>query len=130
MPAGDTNYTNVVASGAVVSDSALQLISGDGTIVLPSSPGVPKPIVLTKGSAAAITLPTPVAGAYGTGDDGKILYIYSETAFAHVVTCPVGFKRKGSSGTATATAAADNVFGIVARNGQWDVLFSTNFAFA
>jgi hypothetical protein len=115
----------LTVTGGIVADTP-QLITGDGIIVLPASVGMPKVVTLTKGSAAAITLPAPVAGT----DDGKIVYIYSETAFAHVVTCAQGFKRKGASGTATATAAADNAFGVVARNGQWDVLSSTNFAFA
>ena len=113
-----------------VTDDFQQLISGDGTIALPTSAGIPKTVILTKASAAAITLPAPVAGAPGTGDDGKIVTVISETAFAHVVTCAQGFNRKGASGTATASAAANNWFTVVARNGQWDVFGNLNFTLA
>jgi len=131
MPAGDSNVTNLVASGAIVSSAdALQLLSADGVITLPSSVGVVKTVVITKGSAAALTLAAPVAGAYGTGDDGKIIMVFSETAFAHAITCPQGFNRKGSSGTATASAAANNSITLVARNGQWDVMTNVNFTLA
>lgn len=140
MATGDSNFTNVVASGTITASGAitgagivstgtgdgLQLITGDGTIVLPASVGIVKTVVLTKGSAAAITLPAPTAGA----DDGKMLIIFSETAFAHVVTCAQGFNRKGSSGTATASAAANNSFTLFARNGQWDVVTNVNFTLA
>lgn len=142
MATGDSNFTNVVASGnisaatmvatgAVASTGdGLQLITGDGAATIPASVGIIKVVVLTKGSAAAITLAAPVAGAYGTGDDGKIITFFSETAFAHVVTCPQGFNRKGASGTATASAAANNTFTCIARNGQWNVIANVNFTLA
>jgi hypothetical protein len=134
MAAGDSNVTNLVATGAIASTNAndgLQLIAGDGAISIPQSVGVIKTVVLTKGSAAAITITAPVAGAYGTGDDGKIIMVFSETAFAHVITCSTrGFNRKGSSGTATASAAANNSITLVARNGDWDVMTNVNFTLA
>lgn len=92
-------YTNVL------------VLSGDGAISIKN--GV---VALTKGSAAAITIATPTAGV----DDGAYLEIYTETAFAHVVTQGTdGFNAKGASGTATFTAAKGNAFSIVARNGHW-----------
>jgi hypothetical protein len=103
-----------------------QLIPGDGTVTIKSGT-----VFLTKGSAAAITLNPPVAGAQSAGgDDGKEITFFSETAFAHVVTCSQGFNRKGSSGTATATAAANNNFKCIARNGQYDVVSNVNFTLA
>jgi hypothetical protein len=96
----------------ITTNSAITLLSGHVTI--------------TQGSASAITLAAPTAGT----DDGKVLIIFSETAFAHQITCPVGFNRKGSSGTATASAAANNTLHLIARNGQWNVLYNLNFTLA
>lgn len=93
---------------------APQVISGDGAITLLTGA-----VALTKGSAAAITLAAPAVGT----DDGKILVITSETAFAHVVTCSsVGFNSKGSSGTLTFTAAKGAGVILKARNGNWWVI--------
>ena len=55
------------------------------------------------------------------------LYIYSESAFAHVITSgTVGFNAKGSSGTATFGAARGNGVSLIARNGNWYVLAGAN----
>ncbi len=103
-----------------------QVITGDGTVSIKSGA-----VYLQKGSAAAITLPAPVAGAPSAGgDDGKRITIFSETAFAHVVTCAQGFNRKGASGTATASLAANNWFTVEARNGQYNVIGNTGFTLA
>lgn len=127
---GVTNFDTIQAGAGLVGNlqTPVQVISGDGAIAIPSGSGA---VFLTKGSAAAITIPAPVAGAYGTGDDGKEITIISETAFAHVVTCVAdGFNAKGSSGTATASAAANNWFKIIARNGHWRVIGNLNFTIA
>lgn len=77
-------------------------------------------VIITKGSAIALTLTPPTAGAQSAGgDDGKILRINSTTAFAHIVTCSDGFNAKGSSGTATFGAAVGNACELVAYNGHW-----------
>lgn len=80
-------------------------------------------VSITAGSAAAITLTTPVAGratggALG-GDDGKELVIISETAFAHTVTAPGGFNGGATPHIATFGAAKANNLVLVARNGSW-----------
>lgn len=90
---------------------AVVVISGDGAITI--APGT---VALTKGSAAAITLAAPTAGTH----DGYILRVYSESAFAHVITSGVdGFNAKGASGTAAFAAALGNALTLVARNGHW-----------
>jgi len=106
------------ASGVALTQ---QVLSGDGAITLLSGC-----VTITKASAAAITLAAPTAGT----DDGKVIFVFSETAFAHVITATTGFNRKGSSGTATASAAANNQLILVARNGQWNVQSNTGFTLA
>jgi hypothetical protein len=77
-------------------------------------------LMITKGTAIALTLAPPVAGLpNASGDDGKVLRIVSTTAAAHVVTCSDGFNAKGSSGTATFGAAIGNAATLVAYNGHW-----------
>ncbi len=122
--------TLIDLSGKLVANADIQtnqqVITGDGTVSIKSGT-----VFLQKGSAAAITLSPPVAGAQSAGgDDGKRITVFSETAFAHVVTCSQGFNRKGASGTATATAAANNQFTVEARNGQYNVIGALNFSFA
>lgn len=88
-----------------------QVITGDSAITLKTGH-----VAITKGSAAAITIAAPTAGT----DDGKVLMIVAETAFAHVVTCSSnGFDDKGASGTLTWTAAKGNSVILIARNGRW-----------
>ena len=104
------NVTGDQYGGHIESDAAL---AGDVAITIPSTSKV---YYITKGSAAALTLAAPVAGT----DDGKEIEIYSETAFAHVVTCASeGFNGKGSTGTATFGAAKGNAMRVRARNGHW-----------
>ncbi len=92
-------------------DLAEQILSGDGAITILSGH-----VAITKGSVAAITIAAPTAGT----DDGKVLLINTETAFAHVITCSSnGFDDKGSSGTITFTAAKGNSVILLARNGRW-----------
>ncbi|AWM35899.1 hypothetical protein GobsT_63690 [Gemmata obscuriglobus] len=92
-------------------NSALLVLAGDGAV--PVKAGT---VLLTKGTAAALTLAAPAAGA----DDGKVLELVSTTAAAHVVTCAgVGFNAKGATGTATFGAARGNSFRVVAYQGNW-----------
>lgn len=91
-----------------------QVISGDGAVTIPTGPIGRS--VITKGSALAGTLAAPTSGT----DDFKILEIVSTTAAAHVITCAsVGFNAKGSSGTATYTAAIGNALRLMAYAGNW-----------
>lgn len=101
------------------------VLSGDGAISIPTAGW--STFSITKGSAAALTLAAPTAGT----DDGKILEIVSETAFAHVITCGTdGFNAKGSSGTATYGAAKGNVCRLMARNGHWWNMGNTGITYA
>ncbi len=98
--------------------AGLQTLSGDGAITIKH--GV---VRITKGSAAAITLAAPTAGA----DDGKQLWVISNTAFAHTVTIANGLKGAGAGAdVGTMTAAVDNGFGLYADNGAWWPLPGTN----
>ena len=91
----------------------VQTISGDGAITIKNGA-----VLLTKGSAAAITIAAPTSGV----DDGAEVTITTSTAFAHVVTQgTVGFNAKGASGTATWAAAKGNGITIVAIAGNWYV---------
>jgi len=111
-----TRLANLELTGLLEVDGIIHaptVISGDGAITV-----TPSTIALTKGSAAAITIAAPTAA-----QDGYQIRVYTETAFAHVVTCATdGFNNKGSSGTVTLTAAKGNGFLIMARNGHWWVV--------
>jgi hypothetical protein len=100
---------------------AQTIIPGDGAITVASGA-----VSLTKGSAAAITIAAPVSGSPASipnGQDGTRITIFSETAFAHVVTCAsVGFNGKAASGTLTFAAAKGNGVTLEARGGQWWVI--------
>lgn len=96
--------------------NVVTLASGDGAISVKTGT-----VVITKGSAAALTLAAPTAGT----DDGKILRVVSATAFAHVVTTPANNILDGTSSTKdTATFAAHAGASIVleAYNGNWSLL--------
>ena len=96
---------------------APQVISGDGAIQIPNTKS--QTVMLTKNSAAAITIVNPAAGP----DDGKSITIITTTAQAHVITCSSdGFNAKGSSGTITYAPAVGNATEIVAYNGHWYVV--------
>ena len=105
------NTSGVIASGV---QYPVQVIAGDGAITI--STGV---VVLTKGSAAAITLAKPVAGSAASGgQDGSRLLIVAGSAQAHVVTGPAS-SINGTLHIGTFTAAIGNAFELVAYNGGW-----------
>lgn len=104
------NVTGLLFGGEIHVGNAL---AGDGAIAIPNAS---QDYYITKGSAAALTLVAPTAGT----DDFKELTVWTETAFAHVITCAsVGFNGKAASGTLTWTAAKGNSVKFKARNGQW-----------
>lgn len=137
--------TQYRAISAIFQDRIMGPMAANGAIALAVSqwpgesntPGGLCPI--TKGSAAALTLVTPIAGGatpIGSstssttgvlGDDGKQLTILSTTAFAHVITTAAG-KIIGANGTAygTITFAANIGCSIVLKawNGFWYVISS------
>lgn len=110
-----TSAAGVTADGLLLKDGglgAVQAITGDGAITIANYALV----ILSKGSAAAITLAAPTAGTH----DRFEITIVAASAQAHVVTCStVGFNAKGSSGTLTFTAAIGNSVVLVAYNGNW-----------
>lgn len=81
-------------------------------------------VVLSKGSAAAMTLAAPISGT----DDFKRLYIISSTAFAHTVTQTTpGFNGGGvAKDVATFGGAVGDSMIIMAYQGVWLVLNLTN----
>ncbi len=90
---------------------------------------VPGTNVITTAGVDACTLALPVAGAFGTGGDGKILRIVSTTANAHTITVATTghFILGGTSGTAYHVATfTDAVAGdyllLLAYNGYWYVI--------
>jgi hypothetical protein len=96
-----------------------QVITGDGAITLES--GV---VLLTKASAGAITIAVP-------DHDGQHLYVVAGSAQAHVITQATdGFNAKGSSGTATFTAALGNTVELVSLNGHWWAVTKTGVTIA
>ena len=103
--------------GTLVSRS-IEAAAADGAITIPDADGE-KTVVITKGSAAALTLGLPTS----TQNGAKIHFV-SATAFAHTVTrATEGFNDLGASGdVATFAAAKGNGFTVVAYEGDWFVL--------
>lgn len=89
-----------------------QVIAGDGAITIKS--GV---VMLTKGSAAAITLAAPTAAT----DDYKVLHIVAGSAQAHVVTV-TGMAAGAGQDVGTFGGAINDSTSLVAYNGGWYVL--------
>lgn len=87
--------TNPVITGASVAP-ALTTIAGDGAITIASGT-----VLLTKGSAAAITIAAPGAGGIGTR-----ITITTGSDFAHVVTFTGGTLWDGTAGANTTWTAA------------------------
>lgn len=79
-------------------------------------PHTPGRYIITKGSAAALTLGAPTAGA----EDGLEIEISSATAFQHVLTA-TGLLQDGAAhvNTATCAAQAGCSFSLTAFNGKW-----------
>ena len=83
-------------------------------------------VFITAGSAAALTLPAPIAGAPVSGGmDGANLLIRSNTAYAHTVTTPTNGVN-GASHIITFTGAAGNYINLTALNGSWYVTANLN----
>ena len=78
-------------------------------------------VLITKGTAAALTLAAPVAGAPESGgDDGVVLQVTDTTGAAHTVTTPAS-KINGNKNIATFGGTANNSLEVVAYNGVWYV---------
>jgi len=80
-------------------------------------------VVITKGTAAAMTLAAPTAAQNGT-----VITVISATAAAHTVTATtIGFNA-GNTGTDVGTfgGAIGDGISVVAYGGEWLVLTKTN----
>lgn len=95
----------------------VQIVSADGAITIRE--GV---VLITKGSAAAITLAAPT-----TADVGKRILITSLSAFAHTVTnSSPGFNNGSTaSDVATFTGAIGNGFEVVGANLNGTLFWAT-----
>lgn len=110
------NALNVVAAATANPPSyAIQLIAVDGAV----APHANRVYVLTKGSALALTLAAPTA----VTDDGLVIILTSNTAFAHVLTA-TGLLQVGTVKTDVATfpAFAGGSLTLMAYNAKWNVI--------
>ena len=96
--------------------------SADGAITIQSGT-----VVITKGTACALTLGTPT-----TAQNGTIIRIISATAAAHTVTAAtIGFNAADAAGdVGTFAAAIGNNLIVVAYGGEWLVLGNTGVTLA
>ncbi len=77
-------------------------------------------MIITLGSAAAMTLADPTTGVH----DGMEISVTSTTAFAHAVVAPSGFNATGT--TLTLGGAKGDGFQLVAYAGKWYTKFTRN----
>lgn len=105
---GTATGATIIPAGRVT--PSVQTISGDGAITIQS--GV---VLLTKGSAAAITLAAP------SSQDGTVIEITSTTDFAHVVTVT------GGLWDGTATTNTTITFPVVAGGAARIIAFGTDW---
>lgn len=97
-------------------DRPLQVMSADGAITMKD--GI---VVVTKGSACAMTLAAPNA------DDNGVLIIDSHTAQAHTLTISGGLRNAGSgSDVGTFGGAIGDGIVLYAYNGAWYPVPGTN----
>jgi hypothetical protein len=104
------------------------LVTGDLTVDL-TRPNIVSTYILTKGSAAAITLGAPIAGKPSAGgQDGFQIKFIAGSAQAHVVTNASPGFNGGGSGVDAATfggALGDNLV-LEAYNGAWYTVSTRN----
>ena len=98
-------------------------ITADGAV----NPNTAKDYVVTKGSAALLTLAAPTV----TTDDGKRVSVASSTGFAHTLTA-TGLLNTGSAAVNLATFAAFAGAGLTleAYQGEWLVIKSVGVTFS
>ena len=102
--------------------NTVEISSADGAIPIKSHVHL-----ITKGTAADLTLGTPT-----TAQNGTIIYIVATTAQAHTVTCAtIGFNAANAGGdVGTFAGAIGDGFIIVAYGGEWYVLNNINVTIA
>jgi hypothetical protein len=103
----------VIASGQI---DAVSFVTANGAIAIATGKAM-----ITAGSAlTTLTLPAALAGNFANGGiDGAELVIYSETAFAHVVTAPVNAIAPGNKHILTFAATAGSYVTLYAAGGFW-----------
>lgn len=126
-PGSVATYVCSVAGNWDVDISSLtsgqpQAIAASGAVA-PHAAGT---YVITKAGVAALTLAAPTA----TADDGNVIVITSNTAFAHTLTA-TGLLQTGSASVNLATFAAFAGAGLtlMAYQGKWNVLASVGVTF-
>jgi hypothetical protein len=105
-----------------------KLVTGDLTVDL-TRPNIVNTYILTKGSAAAVTLGAPTAGTPEKGGhDGFQIKFVAGSAQAHVVTnASPGFNGGGSAkDVATFGGALGDQLSLEAYNGAWYIVSATN----
>ena len=117
MKAGVSTEADLVAAPEHV-----QVIAANGAAAI--SNGV---VIITKGTACAVTLGTPTSAQNGT----KITFV-SATAAAHTVAAAtIGFNAgDAAKDTGTFGGAIGDGFSCIAYEGEWLVLTNTNVTFA
>lgn len=96
----------------------IQVMSADGAILIKE--GI---ATITKAGVCAMTLAAPIAGE----DDGKVLWVDSQTAQAHTLTIANGLRGAGASAdVGTFGAAIGNGLGLYAYGGAWFPIPGTN----
>jgi hypothetical protein len=125
IPLPDANNPDYNTSGPVGQFSAaikaLELALYNNTVYTAAGAIAPAngTAILKAGSAAAMTLAVPVAGAPGAGgNDGEELVIAAADAYAYTVTTPAN-GINGNKHIATWTAAVGNAIRLKAENGVW-----------
>lgn len=76
-------------------------------------------VIITKGSAIALALAAPTAGAQPTGDDGRVLRFVPTTNFSHVINTDPN-KLNGNKQHLTLVPPSSGL--VVAYNGVWYVI--------
>ena len=100
----------------------VQVMAADGAITIPDRGS--KLVIITKGTAAAITIVAPTA----TVHDGVKITVVADVAAAHTVTATtIGFNKTNTSGdVGTFGVAIGNGFSFVAYQGEWITLTNVN----
>jgi hypothetical protein len=102
---------------------AIQLLSGTADAISPYNGGN---YIITTGSADAMTLAAPIAGALQNGGaDNLQIAVVSNTAYAHTLTA-TGLLQTGAAGTGVLTFAAHAGAGFALRayQGLWQLIGS------
>ena len=105
----------------VTAPDYVAVASGDGAITIQTGT-----VVITKGTAAALTLGTPT-----TAQNGTTIRFIATTAAAHTVAAAtIGFNAgDDAKDVATFGGAIGDNFTVMAYGGEWLVLSATNVTF-